>query len=554
MPDNENLLNTQELEDSVSIDNLTQSPDLDGDDVIVMVHENNGVKSTYKAILRSIANFINKLLHYSTDLHTQNDTIIGAINELADGGGGSVDIISEASGTIATFNDGGDNIPVKSLVTEITATQAGTGTPAPDNIRAITGFDEVDLAVSSKNLFDKNQTFTNGFINSEGQVQSSNSYIHTDFIKVKANTTYTTSGDVAIANTRNAIACYDLNKNFIERLAPESAGGWTFTLPNNTVWIRMNLGGSARDLNTIQLEEGSAATTYKPFGTTHTVTLPETIYKGEIDVANGTGTKTFNAVDLGDLTYTYDSTNTRMVAVISDLKSTGTRRTPFVCSCFQTIDDGRELINVPNNSVYSGNVDNTNVYIQTTETDPVTFKTAVTGQTLVYPIEDTDIVFAPVKILTLAGLNNIYSNTDDVEIEYFNSNADQTAELIDAKQEYANYSYDEKVVGTWVDGSPLYEKTLYFNNVKLDKADNTSGLVHGVENIGSVRFVTEVYFDFSGGTNGWSPANNGLWNNGVYNFYWVCGETSLYILSASGVYFEPNPNRSYLVKIRYTKA
>lgn len=143
MPDNENenLLATQDLEDSVSIDNLTQSPDLDGDDVIVMVHENNGVKSTYKAILRSIANFINKLLHYSSDLHTQNDTIIGAINELADGGSGSADITTEITtpASIQTFEDGGDNIPLKSCVVFI-----------PENTQ---GISSVNIGVNGKNFY-----------------------------------------------------------------------------------------------------------------------------------------------------------------------------------------------------------------------------------------------------------------------------------------------------------------------------------------------------------------------------------------------------------------
>lgn len=578
MPDNENLLNTQELEDSVSIDNLTQSPDLDGDDVIVMVHENNGVKSTYKAILRSIANFINKLLHYSTDLHTQNDTIIGAINELADGGGGSADIISTASGTIATFNDGGDNIPVKSLITEITATQAGTGTPAPDNVRAITGVDTVDVIACGKNFTQITETtdshngitytFNNdGTISASGSVPSGNSYKNVGHFILQAGT-YTISGlpSSLVAEARKCamVLCKDAysgSVNIIKTIYSNIALSDQFTLTEATdCYLRIYVYAAAGAISDVifapQIELDTSATSFEKFkGTTHTITLPETIYKGEVDVANGKGTKLFNAVDLGDLTYTYDSVNRRMTATLSDLKSTGTRATSFICSCFQTIDDGRELVNVPNNSVYSGNVGNLNVYFQTSDyTDPATFKTAMTGQTLVYPIEDVSIDLAPVKIPTLAGLNNIFSSTGDIEVEYFNSNANQTSELIDAKQEFCNYSYDEKVVGKWLDGSPLYEKTLLFNNVKLDKSDSTSELVHGISNIGSVRFVSEVYFDFSGGVNGWSPANNGLWNNGVYNFYWVCGETSLYILSASGVYFDANPNRSYLVKIRYTKA
>ncbi len=560
MPDN----------DRVPIDSLTQIPEYDGSDVFPVVHDNNGTKSTYKGLLSGLATFINKLLHSSSDLHTQNDTIIGAINELADGGGGSTDIISEASGTIATFNDGGDNIPVKSLVTDITATQAGSGTPAPDNVRAITGVDAVNVNVIGKNFLPmftgettSGITFSvadDGVVTASGQA-SGNARI-AQYLYLQAGT-YILSG----ASSGSSSGIGDLYVTIISSgivIARDYDGSAenTFTLTQTErLYIACRFSNGATSSSTTkvfypQIERGETASEYNPYTrTSHTITLPETIYKGEADVVSGKGTKSFNAVDLGDLSYTYDSLNTRMVAVISDLKSTGTRRTSFVCSCFQTIDDGRELVNVPNNSVYSGNVGNTQVYIQTTDyTDPAAFKTAMVGQTLVYPIEDTDIVFAPVKIPTLSGLNNIYSSTGDVEVEYFNENADQTSELIDAKQEFVNYSSDEKVVGKWLDGSTLYEKTLLFNNKKLDKADNTSELVHGIENIGSIRFVAEVYFDFAGGQYGWSPANNGLWNNGVYNFYWVVGETSIYILSASGVYFDANPNRSYLVKIRYTKA
>ena len=68
-----------------------------------------------------------------------------------------------------------------------------------------------------------------------------------------------------------------------------------------------------------------------------------------------------------------------------------------------------------------------------------------------------------------------------------------------------HYSEDEQVVGTWIDGSTLYEKTLIFNNVQVTQSDSTSGLVHNVSNIGSFKRVTEAYVDFSGGQN-WIPA------------------------------------------------
>lgn len=557
------------MPDDIIISELSNAPQIDDSAVFPFTQDNAGSPATFKASMSEIAG---KIAEGTTfiNLETTAKNLVGAINEVAQGGGGPADIISEASGTIITFTDGGNDIPVKFLVTEVTATQAGTGTPAPDNIRAITGFDTVDVFVMGKNYLPMFTPTTasginyivdnNGIVTASGQA-TGNSRI-AQYLYLPAGT-YTLSG----ASSGSTSGAGDLYVTIVSSgsvIARDYDGSTenTFTLTQTErlyIACRFSNGATSSSATKVfypQIERGETASEYEPYNrTNHTITLPETIYKGEIDVANGKGTKTFNAVDLGDLTYTYDSTWTRMYADISGLKAVGNvRQTPFVCSIFQSIDDGRAMADVPYNSVYAGAAGTTRVYFKTTETDPAAFKTSVTGQTLVYPIEDTDIVFAPAKISTLAGLNNISASTGNIEVEYFNENADQTSELIDVKQEYANYSYNEKVVGTWFDGSPLYEKTLHFNNVKLDKADNTSELVHGISNIGSVKFVAEVYFDFAGGQYGWSPANNGLWNNGVYNFYWVVGETSIYILSASGVYFDANPNRSYLVKIRYTKA
>lgn len=61
---------------------------------------------------------------------------------------GTFDIIDTASGAIATFNDGGDNIPLKSCEVAIVAQQA-SGTPSPSNPLPITGFSSIDISVSN---------------------------------------------------------------------------------------------------------------------------------------------------------------------------------------------------------------------------------------------------------------------------------------------------------------------------------------------------------------------------------------------------------------------
>lgn len=52
-----------------------------------------------------------------------------------------------ATGSIATFPDGADSVPVKSLTVQIQPQQAGSGDPSPDNVRAISGWDTVHVYV-----------------------------------------------------------------------------------------------------------------------------------------------------------------------------------------------------------------------------------------------------------------------------------------------------------------------------------------------------------------------------------------------------------------------
>lgn len=95
---------------------------------------------TIKGTVDQIGDYIANRQDHST-LNTVSKKLIGAINEILASGIGSIE--GSASGSVASFNDGGDNIPAKSLVAEIVATQAGSGTPSPSNPRAISGYTDV---------------------------------------------------------------------------------------------------------------------------------------------------------------------------------------------------------------------------------------------------------------------------------------------------------------------------------------------------------------------------------------------------------------------------
>ena len=53
-----------------------------------------------------------------------------------------------ASGNPATFNDGGDDLPIVSLVTTISPSQDGSGAPSPTNVRPIRGTDQITFYVN----------------------------------------------------------------------------------------------------------------------------------------------------------------------------------------------------------------------------------------------------------------------------------------------------------------------------------------------------------------------------------------------------------------------
>jgi len=60
--------------------------------------------------------------------------------------------VDTASGAIATFADGADDIPVKSLVVNIDPVQSGSGDPSPDNVRPISGWTGINLTCNNKNI------------------------------------------------------------------------------------------------------------------------------------------------------------------------------------------------------------------------------------------------------------------------------------------------------------------------------------------------------------------------------------------------------------------
>ena len=177
--------------------------------------------------------------------------------------------------------------------------------------------------------------------------------------------------------------------------------------------------------------------------------LPEAIYGSELDVLTGKLTVTHVEVDLGDLEWSYDSTNARFSAFISTKKQPASNRTePLVCSCYYAITDGRGVSEVPDGSIYSV-TSSYRIYIHDSRyTDATAFKTAVTGQTLVYELaEPYTIQLTPQQVRLLKGTNNLSCNTGDLSIKYYPDNV--LGQLKGDIEKGLNAYYDYQIQALW---------------------------------------------------------------------------------------------------------
>lgn len=320
-------------------------------------------------------------------------------------------ITDTASGSIASFPDGADGYPLKECVINIEAVQEGTGDPSPDNVRPVSGWSEAKVTRTGKNLFNKATVTSGKGSNASGSLVNLDWCNVSDYIAVKPNTVYYMSHGVG-----NSALCggafYTTDKTFITYIssAGQRDANFSFTTPNSAGFIRLNV--ATDNLNTAQLELGSIATAYEPYqGQTYTISLGDTRYGAVLDVTRGKLRVTHGITDLtegmtggaaqSNYVWYKSLTNAKTVAnsEIADIKAEAYKAIRYnaIASNFYHIalrDNGAIYVSVPDSSVLpQGNA----VFALAT------------------PIE---VDLTPTEITTLLGVNNLWSDTGDVEVEY----------------------------------------------------------------------------------------------------------------------------------------
>lgn len=194
---------------------------------------------------------------------------------------------------------------------------------------------------------------------------------------------------------------------------------WTFTADENIHYLRMgstnnseNFAAQVAKIHKPQLELGSAATPYEPYGTT---------YGGYIDPVRGVARAEWGAVDLGSLSWSIFQSAQSGLSFFYAALSNGAANVPggreAYCDSYTRYASSSDNWWMGTSdkqfvSQAAGVSGSPRVWIRDdTYTDKDTFKTAVSGVMLVYELATPiEYPLTPAQLKTLKGANVIYTD------------------------------------------------------------------------------------------------------------------------------------------------
>lgn len=328
-----------------------------------------------------------------------------------------------------SFDDGIDSY-FKKVQSTIVPVQAGSGTPSPTNVRAISGFTECTVNDAGKNLYNNNYA----------DYAKPTDYMICP-IKLKQGQKYTLSATLTgTATTGMVVGIVKDGTRYSDfiglQFVIDIQGNISFkyftvdeTWTNPKLVIFANNETAFNNIfgnYNIQLEQSETATTYEPY-TANTATISfgsaGTVYGGTVDLISGKLAVTYAEVDLGDLNWSYAYTDAYFYAVISDMKvdTSALGRLNVLCSHFNTPtavpSAWTDLENYSCLKFYNMN----RIVVKDTDyTNAATFKTAMAGAKLVYDLATPqEYQLTPAQLRSLVGANRLTSSTGEVtETEY----------------------------------------------------------------------------------------------------------------------------------------
>lgn len=440
------------------------------------------------------------------DALTEAEKTNGTLYFITDGegGGGSaeLDILGEASGAVASFADGA-SAGLAKCIADIVPKQAGTGTPSPDNVRAISGYTAVKVDVAGKNHVRTQDVATsnisvtkniNGSVTATGYSNGTTRLPKFGFASLKAGT-YILSGISGGSNNTYGLRITDTNNQYILDLYD---GEQEFTLLEDTsIYLlgRFSANQTAAFNVTFypMIRLATESDTFEPYkGNTTTTPLGQTVYGGQLNVLTG-------ELTIEHVQYVFDGSEqivaqntgwgTNVLDNIIKPNINNNTMSDILCDIFSP-ETPSHVWNHTSDNIIGIAVESDNYKIRFYSSAFVgktssEVATEMTGHMLVYPLATPQTVqLTPQEVNSLLGQNNISADTGDIDIVYVKASAPiqpnptgtPTATLKKLGIEGTvfevpsggggssggiNYSTTEQVIGTWIDGKPLYQKVMY---------------------------------------------------------------------------------------------
>ena len=380
-----------------------------------------------------------------------------------------------------------ENVKVK-----IEAVQSGSGTPSPQNVRPITGFDVCEISRVGKNklpFFEEIKTNAGVTVtpNEDGTYKWSGTATSSNVVSYSL-PPLNLSGYYKYKSTHNSVQLYYEEDGVTKAITNNTVFNIGEITPTALVFYTSN--GTTRNEQSIKawLVKNETDETFEPYrGRTYTINLGDTIYGGTLDVTSGKLVMVVDraSVDLGSLTWTRFSTGTtnkyRFQAPLTNVKPSGgnTGVADLMSSDYISVSPNDTYACVDGVAAHATN-ESILVYDEahSSETADV-FTTSISGVQLVYELATpVTIQLTPQQIQLLDGYNLIFANTGDIAITTNDIEGAivQADALIEANTQAIREidSFNTSIFGTIENGttaSKAYAKDDYFvKDKKMCKA------------------------------------------------------------------------------------
>ena len=325
-----------------------------------------------------------------------------------------------ASGSIVTITDGQSVVPAKSLKVTLEPIQEGSGDPSPSNVRPISGWDEVNVAVTGVNLWDE-EWEVGAMDSSAGQnVAGSNTIRSKNYIPVRGGVTYCRYASEN-TNVWVRIFQYDADKNYIS-----SSAGYTktpFTTDSNTAFVRFYANAVYGNTynHDISINYPSTDHDYHAYqSTTYTTDLGRTVYGGTLDVVSGELVIDRGITTVGDLTWDRISAGKFYSTSLKRVIKKGSATYGYdnaISDCYEpkSIASMSSLTNGGMSIDTGGNVQIRDDRYETSSE----FKTAMANATIVYELATpVEYQLTPQQVYLYSGVSNVWSEGGTIEVTY----------------------------------------------------------------------------------------------------------------------------------------